>query len=154
MFPTNFALYFQCDQIVIAIILAVKLGDFKDLPKDMSILVMTMFCLFALAFGWSWGPLGWTVPSEIFPLEIRSVGVGITLAVNLLVTLIVMQSFLPLLCTIRYGVFLFYAGWIAVMTIFVYLFLPETKGVPIEEMASVWKNHWFWKRMVNAYPEV
>ncbi|KAK4404240.1 Sugar carrier protein A [Sesamum angolense] len=39
-------------------------------------------------------------------------------------------------------------GWITVMTIFVYLFLPETKGVPIEEMAFLWKKHWFWKRIV------
>lgn len=34
------------------------------------------------------------------------------------------------------------------MTIFVYLFLPETKGVPIEEMILMWQKHWFWKKIV------
>ncbi|KAG0501509.1 hypothetical protein HPP92_001581 [Vanilla planifolia] len=35
--------------------------------------------------------------------------------------------------------------WVGVfMTIFVAFFLPETKGVPIEEMVLVWKSHWFW----------
>jgi len=25
----------------------------------------------------------------------------------------------------------------------VYLFLPETKGIPIEEMSFMWRKHWF-----------
>jgi MFS transporter, SP family, sugar:H+ symporter len=34
------------------------------------------------------------------------------------------------------------------MTLFVALFLPETKGVPIEYMVAVWEKHWYWKRFV------
>lgn len=34
------------------------------------------------------------------------------------------------------------------MTIFVVLFLPETKGIPIEEMSIIWRKHWFWKRIL------
>ncbi|XVE71587.1 hypothetical protein DITRI_Ditri10aG0163500 [Diplodiscus trichospermus] len=41
--------------------------------------------------------------------------------------------------------------WIIVMTIFVYAFLPETKGVPVEEMIFLWRKHWFWRTIV---PEV
>lgn len=141
---------FYVKQVIIAIILVNKLGDHQNLSRTLSILVMFLICLFALAFGWSWGPLGWTIPSEIFPLEVRSAGQSITVAVNLLFTLLVAESFLPLLCTFRFGLFLFYGGWITAMTIFVYLFLPETKGVPIEEMTSVWRNHWFWKKIVPA----
>ncbi len=29
-------------------------------------------------FAWSWGPLGWLVPSEIQPLETRSMGTSIS----------------------------------------------------------------------------
>ena len=127
-----------------------KLGDHQELSRRLSIAVMVLICIFALAFGWSWGPLGWTIPNEIFPLEIRSAGQSITVAVNLLSTLIVAESFLPLLCAFRFGLFLFYAGWITAMTIFVYLFLPETTSVPIEEMTTIWRNHWFWKNIVPA----
>jgi hypothetical protein len=38
-----------------------------------------------------------------------------------------------------------------VMTTFVALFLPETKGVPIEEMNHVWSRHWFWGSYVTAH---
>lgn len=135
-------------QVIVAVILGVKFGSDKELSKSYSILVVVVICLFVTAFGWSWGPLGWTVPSEIFPLEIRSAGQSITVAVNLFFTFIIGQSFLSLLCTFKFGIFLFFAGWITIMTIFVYFFLPETKGVPIEEIIFLWKKHWFWKRIV------
>jgi hypothetical protein len=35
------------------------------------------------------------------------------------------------------------------MTAFVYLLLPETKGVPIEQVEKVWREHWFWRRVVS-----
>lgn len=135
-------------QVIVAIILGLKLGSEKELSKTYSVLVVVIICLFVMAFGWSWGPLGWTVPSEIFALETRSAGQSITVAVNLFFTFVIGQAFLSLLCAFKFGIFLFFAGWITVMTVFVYLFLPETKGVPIEEMVFLWKKHWFWKRIV------
>jgi hypothetical protein len=36
------------------------------------------------------------------------------------------------------------------MTVFMRLFLPETKGLPIEEMIYTWRAHWFWKRILHA----
>uniref|UniRef100_A0A2P2IYH5 Major facilitator superfamily (MFS) profile domain-containing protein n=1 Tax=Rhizophora mucronata TaxID=61149 RepID=A0A2P2IYH5_RHIMU len=140
-------------QVIVAIILGLKFGGTEQLSKGYSVVVVVVICLFVLAFGWSWGPLGWTVPSEIFPLETRSAGQSITVAVNLLFTFIIAQAFLSLLCTFKFGIFLFFAAWITVMTIFVYFFLPETKGVPIEEMIFIWRKHWFWKSILHGAPE-
>ncbi|KAJ0532623.1 putative major facilitator, sugar transporter, major facilitator superfamily [Helianthus annuus] len=136
-------------QVIVGIILGLKFGTDQKLSEAYSIVVVVIICLFVAAFGWSWGPLGWTVPSEIFPLETRSAGQSITVAVNLFFTFIIAQSFLSLLCGLKFGLFLFFAGWITVMTIFVYVFLPETKGVPIEEMMLMWQRHWFWKKIVS-----
>ncbi|KAF8365025.1 hypothetical protein HHK36_021323 [Tetracentron sinense] len=141
-------------QVIVAIILGLKFGADKELSKGFSILVVIVVCAFVAAFGWSWGPLGWTVPSEIFPLETRSAGQSITVSVNLFFTFVIAQSFLSLLCAFKFGIFLFFASWVTVMTIFVYLFLPETKGVPIEEMILLWRKHWFWKKIVPMIPEV
>lgn len=135
-------------QVIVAIILALKFGNDKHLSKELSAIVVVVICLFVAAFGWSWGPLGWTVPSEIFPLETRSAGQSITVSVNLFFTFVIAQSFLALLCSFKFGIFLFFAGWITVMTVFVYVFLPETKGVPIEEMVLLWRKHWFWKKVM------
>lgn len=140
-------------QVIVSIILGLKFGPNQELSKSFSILVVVVICLFVLAFGWSWGPLGWTVPSEIFPLETRSAGQSITVAVNLFFTFVIAQIFLTLLCAFKFGIFLFFAGWVTIMTIFVYLFLPETKGVPIEEMILLWRKHWFWKRIMPVVDE-
>ena len=44
---------------------------------------------------------------------------------------------------------LFFAAWCLIMTAYVILCLPETKGVPIEEIVVVWRKHWLWKRFVQ-----
>ncbi|KAL6131815.1 hypothetical protein ACLB2K_070188 [Fragaria x ananassa] len=105
--------------------------------------------IYVAGYGWSWGPLGWLVPSEIFPLEIRSAGQSINVMVNFLFTFIVAQTFLAMLCHFKAGIFFFFGGWVMVMTLFVYFFLPETKNVPMETMESVWVEHWFWRRIVG-----
>ena len=141
-----------CVQVIVAVILGVKFGTDKQLSRSYSIAVVLVICLFVMAFGWSWGPLGWTVPSEIFALETRSAGQSITVAVNLFFTFVIAQAFLSLLCAFKFGIFLFFAGWITVMTVFVYIFLPETKGVPIEEMVLLWSKHRFWKNVMPEMP--
>ncbi|KAJ7524387.1 hypothetical protein O6H91_17G003100 [Diphasiastrum complanatum] len=137
-------------QVVIGIILGEKFGGAKELSKGFAVLVVIVICIYVSSFAWSWGPLGWLVPSEIFPLETRSAGQSITVSVNMLFTFVIAQSFLAMLCHFQYGIFLFFAAWVAVMSLFVYFFLPETKNVPIEEMINVWRQHWFWKQIVPA----
>ncbi|KAI8031266.1 Hexose carrier protein HEX6 [Camellia lanceoleosa] len=94
------------------------------------------------------------VPSEIFPLEIRSAEQSINVAVSFLFTIIIAQTFLAMLCHFKSGIFFFFGGWVVLMTGFVYLFLPETKNVLIEQVDRVWKEHWFWKRIVEKEHEV
>lgn len=89
------------------------------------------------------------MPSEIFPLEIRSAAQSINVSVNMIFTFIVAQVFLIMLCHMKFGLFLFFAFFVVVMSIFVFFFLPETKGIPIEEMGRVWKSHWYWSRFVS-----
>ncbi|KAL0403050.1 UNVERIFIED_CONTAM: Hexose carrier protein HEX6 [Sesamum radiatum] len=59
-------------QMLIGGIMAAKLGDHGGLSKGYGIVVLILICVYVAGFGLSWGPLGWAVTSEIFPLEIRS----------------------------------------------------------------------------------
>ncbi|GMI96003.1 SUGAR TRANSPORT PROTEIN 13 [Hibiscus trionum] len=138
-------------QVIIAIILGLKVKDHSDdLHKGYAILVVVMVCTFVSSFAWSWGPLGWLIPSETFPLETRSAGQSVTVCVNLLFTFIIAQAFLSMLCHFKFGIFLFFSGWVLVMSIFTMFLIPETKNIPIEEMTErVWKQHWFWKRFMD-----
>ncbi|XP_022862635.1 sugar carrier protein C-like [Olea europaea var. sylvestris] len=139
-------------QIAVAALIGAKFGvtgDVTLLPKWFAMLVVICICIYVAGFAWSWGPLGWLYPSEIFPLEIRSAGQSINVAVNMFFTFLVAQVFLSMLCTMKFGLFVFFAFFVVLMTIFCYFFMPETKNIPIEEMTQVWRDHWFWKRYMN-----
>ncbi|GAA0170714.1 secondary carrier transporter [Lithospermum erythrorhizon] len=137
-------------QVVIAIVLGIKVTDHSgNLSKGFAIFVVVLICTFVSAFAWSWGPLGWLIPSETFPLETRSAGQSVTVCVNLLFTFVIAQAFFPTLCFFKFGIFLFFSGWVLIMSFFVLFLLPETKNIPIEEMTDrLWKKHWLWKRFM------
>jgi len=194
------------------VLLAKYYGDSANasdkLPHHIAILVIVFICIFIASFAWSWGPLGWLVPScvsphlltlpcssgckshllvsdfallyeprqsflcaprgntlqsaccclstifnircvvlsclhitskpsaysiwgrhhvplapcktvtdrrpaarrEIHPLDTRSAGQSLNVFVNLLFTFVIGQSFLAMLCGMKFGVFLFFAG--------------------------------------------
>ncbi|KAL6497790.1 Sugar transport protein 13 [Orobanche hederae] len=142
-------------QVIIAVILGLKVKDHTDdLDHGYAVFVVVLICTFVSAFAWSWGPLGWLIPSETFPLETRSAGQSVTVCVNLIFTFVIAQAFLSMLCHFKFGIFLFFSGWVLVMSFFILFLLPETKNVPIEEMTErVWKRHWLWKRFMDGDDE-
>ncbi|CAO2831734.1 unnamed protein product [Amaranthus hypochondriacus] len=138
-------------QTAIGIILIVKLTDTNTLPKGAAILVVLLTCLFVMSFAWSWGPLGWLIPSETFPIETRTAGFAFAVSSNMLFTFLIAQAFLSMLCHMRAYIFIFFSGWIVVMAFFVVFLLPETKGVPIDAVAErVWKKHPVWKKFMDV----
>ena len=113
-------------------------------------LVLVLLWFYDAGFGWSWGPLTWLIPSEIFPLKIRTTGQSIAVGVQFIALFALSQTFLTMLCHFKFGAFLFYTVWIAVMTLFIMFFLPETKGIPLESMYTIWGKQWFWRRFVEG----
>lgn len=144
-------LYSGVFMVACEIIVGVLLGhyfhiDHGKLPDAVSNGVLAVICLYVANFAWSWGPLGWLVPAEIQPAEIRTAGMSLATSLNMLFTFIIGQCFLSMLCHMKYGVFLFFAGCCALGTLFIYLFLPECKGLHVEEVYEVFNKHWFWSR--------
>nr|CAB3453831.1 unnamed protein product [Digitaria exilis] len=138
-------------QLAVGALIGAKFGwsGVATIPTGYAVAVVVVMCAYVAGFAWSWGPLAWLVPSEVMPLEVRPAGQSITVAVNMLMTFAVAQAFLPLLCRLKFVLFFAFAAFVVVVTLFVAFFLPETKGVPIEDMAAVWKAHWYWKRFVD-----
>lgn len=52
------------------------------------------------------------------------------------------QTYLSMLCAFKWGIFMFFAGMVGIMTLVVLFFYPETKGLPIEEAPHVFADHW------------
>ncbi|XP_065858200.1 sugar transport protein 1-like isoform X4 [Euphorbia lathyris] len=101
---------------------------------------------YAVGLGFSWGPLGGLVPSEIFPLEVRSVGQSINVCVNMLFSFGVAQVFTPMFCRMKLELLIFFTCNVVGMYTFIYNYLPETSMVRIEYMIEVFKNHPSWRQ--------
>ena len=89
--------------------------------------------LFVVCFGASWGPLVWVLLGEIFPNSIRAKALGVAAAAQWVANFLVTVTFPPLSgvsLPLTYGA---YALFAALSFVFVLRFIPETKGMKLED---------------------
>ena len=65
---------------------------------DITTMMLGLMWSVVAGFSWSWGPLGWLVPSEVHTIETRSPAQGITVCINFLASFLVGQVYLTMLC--------------------------------------------------------
>lgn len=102
---------------------------------------------FTAGFAMSWGPVTWVLLSEIFPNSIRG-AMSVPGAALWIANLMVSWSF-PVMNDNVYLTSLFnhgFAYWIygimgLLAALFVYRFIPETRGKTLEEIEKLWKRH-------------
>ncbi|KAI8980112.1 general substrate transporter [Trametes punicea] len=93
--------------------------------------------IFAIAFGYSWGPCAWILVAEIWPLSVRGKGVSIAASSNWMNNFIVGQVTPSMLDNIDFGTFVFFGAFSFAGGLFIWLFVPETKGLTLEEMDEI-----------------
>lgn len=96
---------------------------------------------YIICFAMSLGPIGWILVSEVFPLKIRGVAMSICTVSNFAFNFFVVGSF-PILLHRIGGAWTFWMfGVVSLLCIiFVYFFVPETKGISLEQIESNWRN--------------
>ena len=109
--------------------------------------------LYIFGFAVSWGPVVWIVCSEIFPLEGREIGMTITTMVNWTFAGLVMANALSFMQAHgNASIFYVFAGFCVLAIAFVALFVPETKGITLEEMEFNLKNGVRLRELGNRVP--
>ncbi|KAI8971462.1 general substrate transporter [Mycotypha africana] len=146
------ATFMGCAMLLAGIVMAATGRVYYDAVKDEMAVDMSgnthasYFCIvmiyfFVAGFAYSWGPVGWVYPAEIFPLSVRAKGTSLTTAANWLMNFII-SLFVPvMLTTITWGTYIFFGCCCIVMSVCVFLFYPETKGRSLEEMDLVFSGN-------------
>lgn len=100
---------------------------------------LAMVCVYVNAFiiCATWQGITWTYASEIFPLDIRMLCVSLTTADTWLGSFIIARSTPYMISDLGYGAYFFFASILLCMGIWSFLFVPETKGVSLEEMDAL-----------------
>jgi len=89
---------------------------------------------FILVYGCTYAPLGWALPSEVFPSAMRSKGVALSTSTNWICNFIIGVITPPMLESWGFGTYLFYGGWCAIAVLWAWAFVVETKGKTLEQI--------------------
>lgn len=99
------------------------------------------FAIFGLAlylstFSIGMGPGAWLIPSEIFATSIRAKAMGLATFINRGTATLMSSSFLSVADVLSWaGFFLSLSVMCLFILLFMYIYLPETKGRSLEDMA-------------------
>ncbi|MCJ1338022.1 hypothetical protein MMC09_003306 [Bachmanniomyces sp. S44760] len=120
--------------------------------------MIAFICINIFFFASTWGPAAWVVIGEIFPLPIRSRGIGLSTASNWFWNCII-AVITPYLVGTGPGdanlgakVFFMWGGLCIISLSFAYFLVPETKGLSLEQVdkmmeevsarkSAAWKPH-------------
>jgi hypothetical protein len=98
--------------------------------------------LYVLFFSLGAGPIPWLIYNEIFPTRIRARGVSMCTALNYLSNSIVGATFLPMVASWNLsGSYGLYTILCASGYVFVDRFVPETKGMKLENIESMLREN-------------
>jgi len=103
--------------------------------------VLVFAAIYIVGFAYSWGPVVWTVCSEMFPLRARGKATGLTTFSNWTFTTIVGAVFPKASDASLSGCFGFFAVIILCGTVMVYLFQAETATKTIIEIDESFAKH-------------
>lgn len=126
----------------------------RGCPSKYGWLALIGLSLYIIFFSPGMGTVPWTVNSEIYPLRFRGICGGIAATSNWISNLIVAQSFLSLTEAIGTSYTFLIFGIIAIVAlIFVLICVPETKGLPMEDIEKMLEHrsfHFkFWEKKSN-----
>jgi len=122
------------------------------ISKSEGIISLIGVLIFIGSFAMSMGPVVWVMLSEIFPNKIRSAAMSVAVAAQWLANYVVSQSF-PMIVEsdanklqMDGGIwnnslpYFLFSVFIALTIVFVWKYIPETKGKTLEEMESLFEK--------------
>lgn len=117
---------------------------------------ISFIAIYIFFFASTWGPAAWVVIGEIFPVQIRSRGVGLSTASNWMWNTII-AVITPYMVNedrgnLKSSVFFIWGGLCTACFVYAYFLVPETKGLSLEQVdrmltettprtSAQWKPH-------------
>ncbi|KAG9091559.1 hypothetical protein FRC07_011828, partial [Ceratobasidium sp. 392] len=108
--------------------------------------LIAFVCIYIAFFASTWGPIGWVLTGEIFPLAIRAKAMSLSTASNWLWNFGIAYS-IPYLVNEGPGnanlgakVFFIWGSTCVGCLVFTYFLIPETKGLSLEQIDILYQN--------------
>jgi len=125
--------------IIFALVSAIGLGLLSGTTQLVVIMVGLDFFIASFAIGV--GGVGWTLQGEVFPTAVRGQAAAFAAMIDWLANFAIIEVFPVTQNAISLaGVMVVFAGLCALAIAFIFWFLPETKGLPVEEIVRVFER--------------
>ncbi|KAJ2830195.1 hypothetical protein IWW50_000421 [Coemansia erecta] len=108
--------------------------------RGIGIASISMVYLVVASFAFSWGPCAWLVCSEIFDNHLRAKASSITTSTNWIANFVITLLSPMLLHAGGWKLILAFSVIMVANLIVIFLFLPETKGLSLEEMDVIFMD--------------
>ncbi|KAL2670770.1 hypothetical protein Neosp_014572 [[Neocosmospora] mangrovei] len=99
--------------------------------------------IFAAVYQFGWGPVVWTYCSEIPAARMRALQMGMATASQWLFNFVVAKSTPSMFATLGrggFGTYFVYGSFCFTMVVFAWFFVPETKGLALEDMDELFSQ--------------
>ncbi len=125
--------------IVFALVTALGLAALSGTARLVVIMIGLDFFIASFAVGV--GGTGWTLQGEVFPTAVRGQAASFAAMIDWLANFALIEVFPVTQNAISLGgVMVVFAGLCALAIAFIFWFLPETKGLPVEEIVRVFER--------------
>ncbi|KFZ23598.1 hypothetical protein V502_01925 [Pseudogymnoascus sp. VKM F-4520 (FW-2644)] len=122
--------------------------------------LIAFVCFYIFFFACSWGPVGWVVVGEIFPLRLRAKSVACSVASNWLFNWAIayatpyMVDEGPGNAALGAKVFFVWGTCCFLSALFVYFFVYETKGMTLEQVDELYEAVSSARKSTNFVPAI
>ncbi|KAK5696189.1 hypothetical protein LTR97_008609 [Elasticomyces elasticus] len=98
---------------------------------------IALIYIYDINFSYSFAPIGWVLPSEIFNLGNRSRSISMTTSATWRCKFIIGLITPSMVAKLGWGTYIFFAAFCSMAFFFVWFCVPETKGKSLEDMDVV-----------------
>jgi len=95
---------------------------------------MFFLYLWVVFYSPSWNGTPWVFNAEVFEQHVRTLTQAIAAASNWLFNFLIARFTPQMFAKMGYGVFIFFATLMVLSSVYVYFLVPETKGIPLEDI--------------------
>ncbi|GFZ51342.1 hypothetical protein JCM24511_09102 [Saitozyma sp. JCM 24511] len=96
---------------------------------------------YMVPYGVGWGPIPWSLPAEVHAASRRAKGLALTTCSNWGNNFIIGLITPPLVQNTGYGAFIFFGVFSVLSGVWAYFFVPETKGIALEDIDRIFGDH-------------
>lgn len=115
--------------------------DGQAAVDDIGWLPVSCLCVFIIMFSIGFGPVPWLMMGELFAADVKGVAGSIAGTTNWLLAFVVTKTFVNLKAALGNGeTFWLFSGITVIGLVFVFFFVPETKGKSLNEIQDILKG--------------